>query len=415
MLRTALFAAFFLMFSTGTMAGPVLAEGRYNISLVTMDPGEELFARFGHIALVVEDRSSGTKMAYNFGTFNFNDPLLRAKYVKGDLEYWLSTVPYRSIVRFYKAYNRQVIEQNLNLTASEAKFIAKKLYENARPENRNYAYRHYLDNCCTRIRDLINEATDGALLQGRNNDPTGRTFRDWTRPALKGMPIMRTLILFVLGPAVDRPITRWQEHFLPSILSEDLDDLRIGPEQRPAVAKTRTLSTRQGPPVGSKISSTEKIIISLFWISLLTGFGLPLVFAPRPLSARLTGIGLIIWGLLAGLGGLALVIIWIITSHYDGHNNENLFIMPAFHIWLLVPGFKLLFTAKLKERTARWLNGYLLLAILTLLIYLLLKMGPFIQDNFGFIAFAAACNIAALTALHRSGMGALKFKPTSKG
>ncbi len=408
MLRPAIFIILMLFLSTGAMADPALPEGRYCIYLLTMDPGEELFARFGHIALVVEDRSAGTKKAYNFGTFNFNDPLLRAKYVKGDLEYWLSVVRYKTIVHFYKANNRHVLERRLNLTAAEAEFIAKELKLNARPENRSYAYRHYLDNCCTRIRDLINKATGEALRQGRDTDLRNQTFRDWTRPALKGMPIMRTLILFVLGPAVDRPITRWQEYFLPSVLSADLDDIHLGPERRPLVAKRSTLSTHQGPPVGSKINSTEKIIISVLSMSLLLSFGLPVILATRPSSARLAGLSLIIWGLLAGLGGLVLIIIWVITSHYDGHNNENLFIMPVLHLWLLVPGFKLLFTAKIKDRTACWTKGYLLIAILTLIIYLLLKIGPFVQDNYGFIAFAAVCNISALAALHRSGAGPLK-------
>ena len=31
------------------------------------------------------------------------------------------------------------------------------------PENRYYEYQHFLNNCCTRIRNLVDEASGGAI------------------------------------------------------------------------------------------------------------------------------------------------------------------------------------------------------------------------------------------------------------
>ena len=60
-------------------------ESRYRIHAITVDPGEPLFTRWGHIALMVEDQERNTKKVYNFGTFNFSDPELQVKYAQGYL------------------------------------------------------------------------------------------------------------------------------------------------------------------------------------------------------------------------------------------------------------------------------------------------------------------------------------------
>jgi len=100
-----LFIAIGFIISEAKAASPQ-KDNRYSISLLTMDPGEELFARFGHNILVVEDKEKRTKKTYNFGTFNFADPALRAKYVRGDLEYWLEVIPYKRIIYMYKLFDR---------------------------------------------------------------------------------------------------------------------------------------------------------------------------------------------------------------------------------------------------------------------------------------------------------------------
>ncbi len=402
MLRALVALLLILTLSEVAAAAEDTSTDRFKIHVLTMGQGEELFTRFGHIALMVQDRETRTKRIYNFGTFDFDDPALAWKYGQGFLDYWLSVGSFGSTIRRYRAYDRELVVRTLDLSSEQAAEVARRLEINALPENRTYAYRHYFDNCCTRIRDLLDDVVGGALSRGRDKTPTGRTHRDWTRKALANMPFWQALVLLILGPAIDKPITRYDEQFLPEVIAEDLDNTRIGPDNRPIVAQKRIVVERRGPPIGIEIPTLDRnLAIGLFFL-LGIGFVLPLVLKKRPIAARLIGFGLIVWGLVAGIGGLALVFLWTATTHYDCHYNENLLVMPVLHLWLLGPGLKLLFKGRLKARTARILVMYLLFALGLIALDVVLKLGPFIQDNWNYIIFAVICNVLALFGLRRT-------------
>jgi hypothetical protein len=379
-------------------------SGRYTVHVLTMGQGDELFARFGHIALMVDDGAKRTRKVYNFGTFDFADPDLRIKYARGFLVYWLSVGSYREMLGRYRYMNREVVLRTLDLTEDQAAEVARRLEVNARPENREYDYRHYLDNCCTRIRDLLDDVLDGAISKGRDEQPIDRTYRYWTDRALEGLPVMQAMILFSLGPAIDQPITRWDEHFLPEVLGEDLDQTRVGPERRPLVQKKRVVVKRRGADVGVEVPTWERWTAIGVIAALAVLLGLPLLLGRRKIGVRLAGAGLFLWGLLGGLGGLMLVLYWTITAHTDTHGNENLLVWPVLHLWLLGPGLKLLFKARLGPRTAKLLGWYLLAALALILVDVVLKIGPFVQGNWGAILWAALCNGAALAGLWRAGL-----------
>jgi hypothetical protein len=404
MLRVLITTAVVLAIPLTSIAGKDDDQGRYQINVLTMGQGDELFARFGHIALMVDDKQTRTRKCYNFGTFDFADPSLRVRYARGFLIYWLSVGSYAEMVRRYRYMNREVTLRTLDLTAEQGAEVARRLDVNARPENREYAYRHYLDNCCTRIRDLLDDVLGGAISSGRDEQPTERTYRYWTDRALHGLPVMQAMILFSLGPAIDRPITRWDEQFLPEVLGEDLDATRIGPDDRPLVKKKRVVVKRRGAAVGIEMPTWELGTAIGVIAALVLFLGLPLLLGRRRIGARLAGAGIFFWGLLCGLGGLMLVLYWTVTAHTDTHYNENLLVWPVLHLWLIGPGLKLLFKARLGERTARFLGRYLIVALALILIDIALKVGPFIQGNWGPILWAALCNAAALAGLWRTGI-----------
>ncbi|MBW2276109.1 MAG: DUF4105 domain-containing protein, partial [Deltaproteobacteria bacterium] len=309
-----------------------------------------------------------------------------------------------SVVLRYKMMDRDLTIRTLDLTEQQAAEIARRLIVNARPENKEYAYRHYLDNCCTRIRDLLDDVLGGAISEGRDEKPTDRTFRDWTERALEGLPVMQAIILFSLGPAIDKPITRFDEYFLPEVLAEDLDATRIGPDQRKLVKDTVYKVERKGPDVASEIPTWELVVAIGVIAALALLLGLPLLLGRRKAGLRLAGAGIFLWGLIGGLGGLMLVLYWTITAHTDTHFNENLIVWPVLHLWLIGPGLKLLFTARLKERTTKLLGWYMIASIGLIAVDVILKVGPFIQGNWGPILWALLCDAGALLALWRGGL-----------
>ncbi len=184
------------------------------------------------------------------------------------------------------------------------------------------------------------------------------------------------------------------------MLSEDLDATRL-PDGRPLVESSRVVLTRRGPAVGAKIPALDIVVLAV--LGALIGFGLllPLLSRRRGLANRALGVGLATWGLVAGLGGLMLVLYWAATSHTDTHYNENLLVTPITHLWLLGPGLKLLFTGRLRPRTRRFLELYATAALAVVFLDLALKLGPFIQDNTGVIALAAFADAALIAGLRR--------------
>jgi hypothetical protein len=377
------------------------AAERFQIDVVIVDPGAELFERWGHISIVVTDRIRQIRTVYDFGTYSFDEPGILLRYARGFLDFQLSTSSYEPSVQYYISQSRGVISRTLNLTAEQAVILAGRLEENALPDNRIYAYRHYLDNCCTRIRDLLNGILGGSIKEEFDTAPTGRTYRYYTARALEGLPVMRNVILFILGREIDKPITRWDEQFLPEVFGEDLDRITVPPDNKPLVARKQVLYGQGKPRLNKETSKWEVWVSGITLAMLVLGFGTCLAFQRKRWNwtRRAAGLGLFIWGLIGGFGGLVLILFWTVTAHYDCHNNENVLVFPFLHLWLLGPGLVLMLKGKLGQKTNRGLQRYLIACLAILGISLLLKLGLFSQENYQFIAFAAILNTASLLSL----------------
>jgi len=133
------------------------------ISLLTATPGEELYSTFGHSALRVTDSVNHYDIVYNYGTFNFDEPGFYSKFVRGKLNYFLSRDYYESFIYDYFAERRGITEQILNLTCVEKHRVIDLLQNNMMPANRFYKYDFTFDNCTTRLRDLIESASEGKV------------------------------------------------------------------------------------------------------------------------------------------------------------------------------------------------------------------------------------------------------------
>ena len=130
-------------------------SSRIRISLLTCTPGEELYSIFGHSAIRIIDSNNVTDYIYNYGTFNFDDNGFYLKFIRGKLLYFVSIERTEDFLAFYTLENRGIAEQILQLTGDEKIAIQKALKENLKEENKYYKYDFFLDNCTTRLRDVI--------------------------------------------------------------------------------------------------------------------------------------------------------------------------------------------------------------------------------------------------------------------
>jgi hypothetical protein len=190
------------------------------IDLYTMGVGEDVFSAFGHAAICVDGR------CYNYGTADFRTPLpLTWDFIRGRALFWVSVLDEKSMVRFYQRADRTVWRQRLALPSEQIEQLAAALAASTDEKVKYYRYHHFNDNCTTRIRDIIDQCTGGALK--RDALSRVRTFRQWAREGFAGNVGLLAVTELLLGQPSDQVTDTWAAMFLPSEM-RDLVQQRLG-------------------------------------------------------------------------------------------------------------------------------------------------------------------------------------------
>jgi len=184
-----------------------------DVSLLTMGDGTEVWEMFGHAAIWIRDTQTGRDTVVNWGTFNRSQPNFIPHFLQGLMLYSVGGDNMSYIMYAYHYLNRSVTSQELNLSETQRDSLLSIIRTNFEPENVNYRYDYFVDNCATRPRDILNRVLGGQLRVGADS-VTNTSYR-WH--ALRQMQGDKALVLGVdigLGEPSDRPITRWQTMFL---------------------------------------------------------------------------------------------------------------------------------------------------------------------------------------------------------
>ena len=196
---------------------PVPSGDHLSIKLVTIDPGKDLTTWWGHTGIIVEDTVTKSGRFYNYGLFSFDQENFTLNFARGRLVFWVGVWDAGMALQFYQGMDRTIRIQTLDLSPEQKLATANFLAWNVRPENREYLYDHYFDNCATRVRDLFDKILAGAFL--RDNDQPGRmSLRDHTRRHTHRSYFMDWLLMFLMNDSIDKPIRQWDEMFLPTEL-----------------------------------------------------------------------------------------------------------------------------------------------------------------------------------------------------
>ncbi len=371
------------------------------VTLVTFGVGPEIPSWFGHTALVVEDTRLRTARLYNYGMFSGSGEML-ARFAMGRLEFYVGdTSQVTGTYRFYAAENRHVRLQRLNLTPERSAKLAKALADNVLPENRDYLYHHYFDNCATRPRDIIDDALGGQLAED-GRAPARMTLRDHTRRHSHVFPPMSVLLDFLMNDEIDRPITRWEELFLPGELESLVANATWRDSdgtERPLVAEQRTWfkADRFEPP--AQVPNYFPWLLLLGAALGAVGLLLSLWHRRKP-PARLPRVFFGLWnallGLVFGLPGLVLFLMWTFTDHTVTWRNENLLLASPVTFFALPFGLAVAFGRRWAGHALR--STWLLLAGTSVLGVLLKLLPMFDQDNWRLIALLLPVNLAMAAA-----------------
>ena len=373
------------------------------VYLMTMGPGTEVWERFGHNAIWVDDLSVEPDTTYNYGLFDFRQENFLLRFIRGQMWYWMAGFPAEPYVQTYVRHNRSVWLQELNLSPGARLELREFLRWNERPENRFYHYDYYDDNCSTRVRDAIDRVIGGAIKAQTASLPTGKTYRFHTQRLTAKDPLIFTGLLLALGQQADQPISAWEEMFLPLALRDHVRQVTVnGPDgaQVPLVTGERTLfeSSASPPPETPPSWLHWYLLLGVVTGALAAALG---GLARRHVAGRL-GLGVVtaLWGSVAGLGGVVLAGLWAFTDHATAYHNENLFQVNPLVLGLAVLGPLALAGS---GRAGRWARALALgLAMLSLAGLVLQVLPGLDQVNGPVIALALPIHVGFAVGLRRA-------------
>ena len=369
-----------------------LAQAAPRIGVMTMQPGEIFFERFGHDAIVVVDRDTGSAMSYNFGFFDPTEPGFLANFIHGRMEYMLVALPLEQDLATYRHEGRGVSIQWLDLSDAQATRLAESLEVAARPENARYRYDYFTENCSTKVRDAIDGALDGQLhhlIAGRSR---GNTYRSEAVRLASPAPWMWIGFDIGLSGNADQQLSRWGEAFVPMRLADSLAQVTLA-DGRPLVASTEQLLPHRLPPAPAETPRP-------WWPWLLAGLAIGAAVVLFARKSRLLAAFAGVFWLLCGLLGALMLYLWFGTEHRFAWANENLLLFDPLCLLLLPAAWRMM----AGRPPGRWFRGLLVVVTVAAVGALLLKwVLLFSQVNQPWIALLLPIHLALWSRLRRAG------------
>ncbi|WP_242206336.1 lipoprotein N-acyltransferase Lnb domain-containing protein [Aestuariivivens insulae] len=328
------------------------------ISVLTIGPGATLNDAFGHSAFRIKDYIKGLDLVFNYGVYDFNTPNFYLKFAQGKLNYLIGLDYYEDFYESYIAQNRTIKEQVLNLSQTEKQKLFDYLANNYKPENRAYLYDFFYDNCATKIKDVLQEATSNSITFKTPKNFEAKTFRSLIHENLDLNSWGAVGIDVALGSVIDRQATPEQHMFLPKNIYRFFGAATVKTDNNKTLVKQkRVLFEKMEQPKQNDFFTSP-----LFVFGVLGVFILWLTYKDFKNKKRTLWLDVLLFSI-TGIIGVFILLLWFATDHTGTHQNYNL--LWAFALNLLV------IPQLLKKQPAKWFIKYLkfliiLLCLLTL-------------------------------------------------
>jgi hypothetical protein len=334
----------------GQNAVPPVPGSELTLKVAVIGPGDELYFWWGHLGLVVENNRDGTARFYDYGVFSFENTNFFVNFALGRLLYTCEASRAEANIGHYVRTNRDVILYTLDLSPADKLEVFDFAQWNVQPENKDYYYHHFRDNCATRIRDIIDMAVKGQFKEKYGDAPGRYTLRQHVRRHTWFSPFFDWMLNFLMGRGIDTPISVWDEMFLPSEIGRRIEEFSYrdaSGRERKLVTDIEVVNRAEGRP--GVLDSPPR-----FWTGeLLLGLAIALaLFAALkiPGGRPFLGMGQALIGLSFGLSGVVLLFMTFFTNHdYTYHNINLLFVNPLL-LAALPLGLRFAFGKKPEQR-----------------------------------------------------------------
>ena len=292
------------------------------ISLLTVAPGAELYSTFGHSAIRIRDPRQGLDFNFNFGAFDFRTKGFYIKFLRGTLPYQISGNYFENDVAGWSQDNREVIEQVLNLSQAQKQGVFDFLQNNYLPQNREYAYKFFYDNCSTRLRDVFRRVCADSLQLNKTLHADS-SYRQWIDLyARKNEKLWADFGMdLAIGKPSDEITGANGAMFLPDNLMDGFDAAKINRDGKwQSLVLSKQLINRDMLVVADK--GKELITPNiLFW----TLFLLVLIFTAFQFKSESKSFLFDkILFTIAGIFGWFIFLLWFFTDHGVTEYNLNI-------------------------------------------------------------------------------------------
>ncbi len=355
--------------------------------LITVDVGDRVWDNFGHTALRVFDENSNNDVVFNWGLFDVSGGAVSFSYnfFKGIMNYRLGTQSPNQEFAMYRSQQRSVWQDKINLTNPQKEILYRRLLWNLQPENVVYPYQYFFDNCTTRVRDYLNEALSGRI-ESVTNGVTDNTFRDQVQNHYQSVALIGFSLDILMNSNIDRPVTEWEEMFLPLSLRMRLEqiesDVAENGERQMLLSDAQVIMEFPAPFVETDPYQIASLILlaPVFFLMLMlkkipmsyfathSRIGLKLA----DINFRLLGLLGIVTALFSGIYGILMLGSWFVSDHLDLHHNVNLLLFWPTDLLGFFAALRWLIFCKpwpMTHNSTPFLNYYMMAHVLGMIIY----------------------------------------------
>lgn len=323
------------------------------ISILTCGPGDELYSLFGHTAIRFFDSTTNTDVVYNWGGFTFDQPNFYLRFIRGTLIYYSTADYFNDFMYEYVTDHRSVYEQFLDIDSAAKKRIIDAVIFNSTGNNKFYIYDGFIDNCTTRIKNIVYDNLKTATIS-TNIIPDGTTTRDLMHYYLeRGSQLWSELGLdIIVGSAIDKKVSNDEAMYLPEFFMKGLSNTTYN--AAPLVKDFRTIlkGDEQQTPSWKYLPLVilSAICLLIFFISVLkTKWSNAVIKFIDALLLYITG-----------LLGILILLMWFATDHIECKDNFNI-------AWALPSNFIVAFFLLKKPA---WLSNYFFIAAVITAVFL---------------------------------------------
>ena len=381
----------FIFFQTLPSLSGQSSSGRgdnITMKIAVMGPGDELYFWWGHIGLIIEDGIRGHSRFFDWGVFSFDTENFFVNFAFGRLIYTCAVSRPEQNYSGYIRHNRDITLYTLDLPPESKEAILRYAENNMLPENRDYFYHHFKDNCATRIRDIIDLGLNGKFREEFGEMKGRYTYRQHVRRHTWFSPFFDWILNFWMGQDIDRPITVWDEMFLPSEIAAHIRDFRYTDndgKERSLVSSVEVIHRSLSRPAVLDVPRRQwprELFVSVLFSACL----LALYFFREKIKYFKVIMGAIqsLLGLFFGAAGSILFFMTFFTNHDYTYHNSNIFFVNPLFLALIPLGIIFAFTKNAKKSfvSIRLIRAFWTYVILGGLLTMVIKLSPaFYQQN----------------------------------